>query len=107
VLRRRLIDRLDGIAAVRIVSPRDDALGAGIVAFEASGMPALALQQRLAEAEAPASAPLAGRTLRVRTRVIGEYDYGWMRLSPHVYTSESEIDTVTAMIADILQRGPA
>jgi selenocysteine lyase/cysteine desulfurase len=39
--------------------------------------------------------------------VIGEYDYGWMRLSPHVYTSESEIDTVTAMIADILQRGPA
>ncbi len=27
-----------------------------------------------------------------------EYDYGWMRLSPHVYTSEADVDRALALI---------
>jgi hypothetical protein len=35
----------------------------------------------------------------VRTRVIGEYDYGWMRLSPHIYNTIEELDRVVGFIA--------
>jgi isopenicillin-N epimerase len=87
-LRRRLIDGLVGIPRVRIMSPRDDALGAGMVAFTVSGLDSLVLQQRLAE------------TANVRTRVIGEYGYGWMRLSPHIYNSPAELDRVMALIGE-------
>jgi selenocysteine lyase/cysteine desulfurase len=34
----------------------------------------------------------------IRTRVISEYDYGYMRLSPHVYTMPDEIARVAALI---------
>jgi selenocysteine lyase/cysteine desulfurase len=47
----------------------------------------LELQRRLAE------------KANVRTRVIGEYDYGWMRLSPFIYNSPEEIDKVVELIA--------
>jgi selenocysteine lyase/cysteine desulfurase len=87
-LRRRLIDGLAAIPRVRIMSPRDDALGAGLVAFTVGGLESLALQQRLAE------------IANVRTRVIGEYSYGWMRLSPHIYTAPSELDRVVGLIAE-------
>jgi isopenicillin-N epimerase len=86
-LRRRLIAGLAAIPRVRIVSPRDDALGAGLVSFTVDGIESLTLQQRLADAA------------NVRTRVIGEYDYGWMRLSPHIYTAPSELDRVVELIA--------
>jgi isopenicillin-N epimerase len=87
-LRRRLIDGLAAIPRVRIMSPRADTLGAGLVAFTIDGTDSLALQQRLAE------------TANVRTRVIGEYGYGWMRLSPHIYNSPAELDRVVGLIAD-------
>jgi selenocysteine lyase/cysteine desulfurase len=80
---------LDGLAAdprVRIVSPRDEGLGAGMVSFTVQGVASLELQRRLAEAA------------NVRTRVIGEYDYGWMRLSPHVYNTPEEIERVVRII---------
>ena len=32
------------------------------------------------------------RAANVRTRVIGEYDYGWMRLSTHIYNSPDQIE---------------
>lgn len=87
-LRRRIIDGLARLPRVRIVSPADDALGAGMVSFTVDGVPSLALQQRLAE------------RANARTRVIGEYGYGWMRLSPHIYNTEEEIDRVVALIGE-------
>jgi selenocysteine lyase/cysteine desulfurase len=47
----------------------------------------LDLQRRLGEAN-------------VRTRVVSEYHYGWMRLSPHVYNTVADVDRVVALIAD-------
>lgn len=85
-LRRILLDGLAELPRVRLVSPRDDRLAAGMVAFTADGLPALELQARLAAAN-------------VRTRVISEYDYGWMRLSPHVYNSNDELERVVELIA--------
>jgi selenocysteine lyase/cysteine desulfurase len=87
-LRQRLFDALSAIPQVRIVSPKGDVLGAGMVSFQVEGIPALELQARLA------------RRANVRTRVIGEYDYQWMRLSPHIYNSPADIDTVAALIAE-------
>lgn len=85
-LRGLLLDRLAALPRVRIVSPRVDSLGAGMVSFAVDGIASLELQRRLA------------RNANVRTRVIGEYDYGWMRLSPHVYNSPDEIERVIELI---------
>ena len=91
-LRRHLIDALVANPRVRIVSPHDDALGAGMVSFTVDGMASLDLQQQLSRIEAD------GRTWSVRTRVISEYDYGWMRLSPHIYNTMEELERVVAML---------
>jgi selenocysteine lyase/cysteine desulfurase len=95
-----LFDRLNAIPRLRIVSPRSDSAGRGMVAFRIENMTSLALQERLASAVVPAGGALAGRQVNVRTRVIGEYDYGWMRLSPHIYNTIDEIDAVSALIAE-------
>jgi isopenicillin-N epimerase len=92
-LRLHLYDALAALPRVAIVSPRDDALAAGMVSFSVEGVASLALQQRLSRIDA------AGIAWSVRTRVIGEYDYGWMRLSPHIYNSVEEIDRVVSFIA--------
>ena len=85
-LRRKLIDGLSALPRVRVVTPSADALGAGIVSFRVEGVPSLDLQRRLAE------------SANVRTRVVSEYDYGWMRLSPHIYNSVGELDRVIELI---------
>ena len=85
-LRGWLIAHLSDIPGLQIRSPVDDALGAGMVSFSVDGTPSLELQRRLEEAA------------NVRTRVIGEYGLGWMRLSPHVHTSPEEIDRVAELI---------
>ncbi|MGH7506561.1 MAG: aminotransferase class V-fold PLP-dependent enzyme, partial [Longimicrobiales bacterium] len=85
-LRRHLYNALAALPRVRIVSPAADALAAGMVSFTIDGVPSLELQARLAS------------DANVRTRVIGEYDYGWMRLSPHIYNTEEEIDRVIELI---------
>jgi isopenicillin-N epimerase len=84
-LRNALLERLSAIPRVALVSPGNPA-GAGMVSFKLDGLEALELQKKLAAAN-------------VRTRVIGEYSYGYMRLSPHVYTSLEEIDRVVELIA--------
>ena len=86
-LRERLAQRLAEVPGVRLVSPARDLPVAGMVAFRVDGMDALALQQRLA------------RTANVRSRVIGEYGYGWMRLTPHIYNAPEELDRVVDLIA--------
>lgn len=97
-LRLRLVEGLARMPRIRITSPPNDN-AAGMVAFAIQGLDALELQRRLSETDAPAGSPLAGQRLRVRTRVIGEYGHGWMRLAPHIYNSEDEIDTVLDLIA--------
>ena len=86
MLRRRIVDGLAAIPRVQIMSPPTDDLGAGMVSFRIPGMDSIALQQQLAQ------------KANVRTRVIGEYSYNWMRLSPHVYVSPAEIDKVLNLI---------
>lgn len=84
--RQRMIDGLSRIGRVRIMSPRSDALGAGMVSFKIDGIDSIDLQRRLAQ------------KANVRTRVIAEYDYQWMRLSAHIYNSPAELDKVLGMI---------
>jgi selenocysteine lyase/cysteine desulfurase len=84
-LRRTLIDRLRQDPRVRFTSPLDDGAGAGMVSFTVEGIPALDLQKKLAE-------------YNVRTRVIGEYNYNWMRLSASIYNTEQQLERVAALI---------
>ena len=86
-LRQHLIAELKKISKVRIVSPTDER-AAGLTSFTVDGIAALELQKRLGEKN-------------VRTRVVSEYNYGYMRLSPHVYTSFEEIDRVVQLIAAV------
>ncbi len=88
-LRRRLVALLRRDPRVRIVSPEPDALVAGMVSFSVEGTDSLELQRRLA------------RAANVRTRVIGEYDYGWMRLSPHIYNAPDELERVAGLIGEL------
>ncbi len=85
-LRRRLAEGLATVPGVTVVSPPDDGLVAGMVAFTTGRVPALELQQRLE------------KSANMRTRVIGEHGYGWMRLSPHIYNSPAEMDRAVELI---------
>ncbi|HUF50331.1 MAG TPA: aminotransferase class V-fold PLP-dependent enzyme [Longimicrobiales bacterium] len=85
-----LLDRLAGLPRVRIMSPTAPALGIGLIAFMVDGIPSLELQRRLAEAA------------NIRTRVVSEYGYNWMRLSPHIYNRVEELDRTVDVIADML-----
>jgi isopenicillin-N epimerase len=86
-LRRYLLDGLHALPRARIMTPDSDALGAGMVAFALDGVPALELQRVLAE------------RANVRSRVVSEYDYGWLRLSPHIYNSRAELDRVLELLS--------
>lgn len=85
-LRGRLHDALADLPGIRIASPADPTLVAGMVSFQLEGIQSLELQRRLARAG------------NVRSRVVSEYDYGWMRLSPHIYNTEEELDRVVRLI---------
>ncbi|MFO7893272.1 MAG: aminotransferase class V-fold PLP-dependent enzyme [Longimicrobiales bacterium] len=85
-LRRRLRDALESLPGITIATPAGDTLSAGVVSFRLDGVESLELQRRLA------------RAAKVRTRVVAEYGYGWMRLSPHIYNTEGEVDRVVEVI---------
>jgi len=87
-LRARIVDSLVQMPHVQLMSPLSDELGAGMVSFRVRGIESLALQASLAQAA------------NVRTRVVSEYGYGWMRLSPHIHTLEPELDRVLGLLAD-------
>ena len=67
------------------MSGADDDSFAGMVSFTVDGVRSLDLQARLEQRN-------------VRTRVIGEYDLGWMRLSASVYNTPEQIERVARMI---------
>lgn len=92
-LRARLEDGIRAIPGAFVASPVADRLKAGMVSFQLDGVESLALQRYLS------------REHNVRTRVIGEYDYGWMRLSTHVYNSPTEVDHVLGLLSDIARSG--
>ncbi len=96
-LRARLIAGLRGIDGLTFVTPEDDERAAGMVSFAIEGVDAARLQQALARVETP-----DGAIWSVRTRVIGEYGYGWMRLAPHIWNSTAELDRVAAWIGALV-----
>jgi selenocysteine lyase/cysteine desulfurase len=98
-LRRHLLDRLSTVSGIDIVSVADDTRAAGMVSFRVPGIESLELQRRLSNVETPAG------TASIRTRVISEYDYGLMRLSPHIYNTIAELDVVVGAIDRIGRTG--
>lgn len=92
-LRRRLEDGLRATDGVEVVTPSDEGLKGGMVAFAVDGVESAALQRHLS------------RTAAVRTRVIGEYGYGWMRLSTHVYNGPEQVDRVLELVEAVAGDG--
>lgn len=86
-LRQRLLRNLRDNPRIEVVSPTDSR-GAGMVSFRHKDIASLELQRRLGQHN-------------IRTRVIGEYNYGWMRLSASVYNLEGELDRVSELIRTI------
>lgn len=92
-LRRRLENGLRAMPGVHVSSPSDESLASAMVSFSLEGVDSLALQRHLS------------RIAEVRTRVISEYDYGWMRLSTHVYNLPGEVDRVLELLDDVRRNG--
>jgi isopenicillin-N epimerase len=92
-LRRRVEDGLRAIPGVTIATPEAETMKGAMVSFEIAGVESLALQRHLS------------RTANVRTRVIGEYEYGWMRLSTHVYNTPQDVDRVLGLLDDVARGG--
>lgn len=92
-LRARLEDGLREMPGVRVVTPVDEASKGAIVSFGIEGVESLELQRHLS------------RIANVRTRVIGEYGYGWMRLSTHVYNTPGHVDRVLELIDAVARNG--
>lgn len=92
-LRRRLQTGLRALPATFIASSDAEELACAMVSFRIDGVDSLDLQAHLS------------RRANVRTRVIGEYDYGWMRLSTHVYNSEADVDRVLDLLHDAVRTG--
>ncbi len=95
--RRRLFNGLARVDGLQLVTEPDEARYAGMVSFSVAGVDSLALQNALSRMTS------ADGEWSVRTRVIGEYDYGWMRLSPHVYNTDEDIDRAIALIAEAVR----
>jgi selenocysteine lyase/cysteine desulfurase len=92
-LRARLQRGLEAIPGVEVVTPASEALCTAMVSFHVEGVESAALQKHLAD------------TANVRTRVVGEYGYGWMRLSTHVYNRPAEVDRALELISAVARDG--
>ncbi|MGH7544644.1 MAG: aminotransferase class V-fold PLP-dependent enzyme [Gemmatimonadota bacterium] len=88
-LSQRLHDALAELPGISMKTTRDPRMASGMESFTLESVPALDLQKMLWE-RGP-----------IRTRVIGEYDCGFMRLSTHIFNTTDEIDRVVAMIRDV------
>lgn len=91
-LQARLRAGLSSVPGLRFVTPDAPEVSSGMLSFEIAGVPPLELQRRLS-AES------------VRTRVISEFDLGWMRLSTHVYNLPGELDRVVELISEMVRGG--
>lgn len=86
-LRRDFVDQLAAMPGVTVLSPRDPALGTGLVTVRVAGWPYDALQQRLWEQQ------------RIITNVIREFDA--LRFSLAFFTGEDELDTALRAIGEL------
>jgi selenocysteine lyase/cysteine desulfurase len=84
-LRGKLIALLQANPRVHLKSPASDRAAAGMVSFDVAGIPALELQKKMGEQN-------------IRTRVIGEYNYNWMRLSASIYNTDAQLERVAQLI---------
>ena len=92
-LRARLEEGLRSIPGCSVATSVEEELKAGMVSFTLDGVASSDLQRHLAQA------------MNTRTRVIGEYDYGWMRLSTHLYNLPGELDRVLDELARVAREG--
>lgn len=92
-LGQRLLAGLRQISGSQVFSPESVQLRAGMVSFSLDGVSSLDLQRHLAQ------------TANARTRVIGEYDLGWMRVSTHVYNAPSHVDRVLEVLHQVSRDG--
>lgn len=92
-LRGMLETGLRGIPGVGVVTPADESLKCSMVSFSIDGVESAELQRHLS------------RSARIRTRVIGEYGYGWMRLSTHVYNRPADIERVLELVDEVARSG--
>jgi len=92
-LRGRLEEGLRSIDGVTVATPEEESLKGAMVSFSIDGVESAELQRHLS------------RAARIRTRVIGEYGYGWMRLSTHVYNTPGDVDRVLELIGDAARNG--
>lgn len=92
-LQEHLRGALEGIPGLELMTPAAEELGSGMLSFHLEGVESLALQRHLAQAA------------NIRTRVIGEYDLGWMRLSTHVYNLPSALDRTAELIDEVARSG--
>lgn len=92
-LHEHLRASLEVVPGVEFVTPEGPELSSGMLSFRIEGVDSLELQGHLA------------RSANVRTRVIGEYDFGWMRLSTHVYNTFDELDRITELLTAVGRRG--
>jgi isopenicillin-N epimerase len=83
-LRHTMLSALADIRGIQLATPH--LYAAGMVSFKHPRISSLDLQKKLAEKN-------------IRTRVISEYNYGWMRLSAHVYNTVDELARVVELIA--------
>ena len=75
------------------MTPIAEDLCCAMVSFHLDGIDSLDLQAHLS------------RVAKVRSRVIGEYGYGWMRLSTHIYNLPREVDRVLELLHDASRNG--
>ena len=92
-LRGSLEEGLRSIPGVSVATPAAEELKGAMVSFSIDGVESADLQRHLS------------RAANVRTRVIGEYGYGWMRLSTHVYNLPSDVERVLDLLGDVARDG--
>lgn len=92
-LRGMLEEGLRSIPGVSVATPVGEELKGAMVSFGIDGVESADLQRHLS------------RAANVRTRVIGEYGYGWMRLSTHVYNLPADVERVLELLADVARDG--
>ena len=83
-LATRLKDGLAALAHVRLITPRDPAVSAGIVCFEVDGMDAQTAVSRLLEA-------------RIRASVT-PYEQQYVRLGTSLHVDEEDVDAAVSSV---------
>ncbi|MEW6456393.1 MAG: aminotransferase class V-fold PLP-dependent enzyme [Acidobacteriota bacterium] len=91
-LNRYLRGKLFEIPGLKIHSPMNNSLSAGIVSFKIDGIPAAEIAKKL------------WKNQKIVVRIVSEYDYDLTRVSTHIYNSFSDIDRFIESLKLIVER---